>query len=348
MLVLKKNLKRIKKIIKSFSIIKIFYVLILLKVKLYYKNFPSRDLHKQKLRILLVYNKVDHHMAEFVNIALRKRFPKIEVYSAGPNNEYNIPDYYNSHVLIGNLAKKLQVDVIWEVESGFASLDFQFKRRLGNINIIKILWVNDSHQFLELMINKAKDFDHVFVSMKDDLHSFGDNASWLPGAASRDVAIDYHLTRKYDLTFIGSLDSVHQNRVDYLKRLSFYFPQINIKTKIYLESMARELSSSKIVFNMSLNKDLNYRVFESMACGALLITDRINNGLCELFIENFDIVIYDSFDDLKFKIEYYLKNSEERERIAKSGQFKVLKYHLVDNRIIDVLNKINNILSIKE
>jgi glycosyltransferase involved in cell wall biosynthesis len=316
----------------------------LLERKKLYSSFLKKD---GQLRLLLVYNRVSHHMAEFVNIALRKRFPEIQVYACGPNNEFDIKDSPKSHSQIVALASKLSIDVLWELESGYVSNDFQFKRKYGSIDAVKIWWLNDSHQFLDMMVKKASDFDRVYVSMKDDLPYFPNNASWLPGSVSIDVALDYHLPRIYDISFVGSLDSVHSNRIEILKKLSAAFPQINIKKNIFMEDMAREYSSTKIVFNMSLKKDLNYRVFEALACGAMLITDRIDNGLLQIFEEDVDLVVYDTFSELKEKVSYYLLNDEKRISIAKSGQLKVLQRHTVDHRISNVLNDLPELLKRK-
>ena len=49
--------------------------------------------------------------------------------------------------------------------------------------------------------------------------------------------------------------------------------------------MGRIYSESKIVLNASINGDLNMRVFEALTSGALLVTDRIENGLDTLFAQ---------------------------------------------------------------
>lgn len=299
------------------------------------------------IRILLCYNRVSHHMAEFVNIALRKRYPNIEVFGCGPNNEFHISDGPRSHKKIAELANRLKVDVFWEIESGHVSKEFQFIRAFPPISAVKLWWVNDSHQFLDLMVAKAPYFDRVFVSMKDDVQAFGKNAFWLPGSASLDVALDFNVPRVHDISFVGSMDSVHSKRVEIINMLKVDFPQINIKNNLFLDDMAFEYSSTKIVFNLSLNRDLNYRVFEALACGALLLTDRIGNGLLDLFEDGKDIIVYDTYEDLCQKIKYYLQHEDERKAIAKSGQLKVKKYHTVDNRIDSVINQLSDIFNEK-
>jgi spore maturation protein CgeB len=47
----------------------------------------------------------------------------------------------------------------------------------------------------------------------------------------------------------------------------------------------------------------------------------------QLFQDNKDIVYFYDIEDFKYKLNYYLKNSKERESIAKSGYQKIRKYY---------------------
>ena len=84
------------------------------------------------------------------------------------------------------------------------------------------------------------------------------------------------------------------------------------------------------------------RVFEATASGTLLITNRIkNNGFEELFENNKHLVVYDgSYKDLKEKIDYYLKNNEEREKISQEGYRLILEKHTYKHRADFILSKI--------
>ena len=72
--------------------------------------------------------------------------------------------------------------------------------------------------------------------------------------------------------------------------------------------MAKIYSQAKIIFNKSIRKDLNMRVFEAMSCGSMLVTDRLKPeaGLEELFKDKKHFVLYDNESDLVEKIGYYL------------------------------------------
>jgi len=74
------------------------------------------------------------------------------------------------------------------------------------------------------------------------------------------------------------------------------------------------------------------RVFEAMACGAFLLTDAQKDVL-DLFETGKHLVIYKDADELKDKIRHYLRNPEEREKIAKQGQKEVFSKHTYIQRV---------------
>ena len=73
-----------------------------------------------------------------------------------------------------------------------------------------------------------------------------------------------------------------------------------------------------------------------MGAGSLVITHRIvNNGFEEIFKEGEHLVVFDDiFREMKEKIDYYLKNREEREKIAKKGFEYVKNNHTYRHRLI--------------
>jgi glycosyltransferase involved in cell wall biosynthesis len=92
---------------------------------------------------------------------------------------------------------------------------------------------------------------------------------------------------------------------------------------------AVRLNKGKMVFQCSQFKEVTRRIFEGMACGRMVITDRLppETGLEEMFVDGQDIVYYDNAQDAIEKIRYYASHDEEREAIAKSGYEKVMREH---------------------
>lgn len=99
------------------------------------------------------------------------------------------------------------------------------------------------------------------------------------------------------------------------------------------------LNSSLMVIQNSRWKEVTRRLFEGMACGKLVITDRLPEEakLDELFVEGEEIVLYNDMFDCIEKINYYNENEQERERIAFNGMQRVLNNYtqiqLVDKLI---------------
>lgn len=98
---------------------------------------------------------------------------------------------------------------------------------------------------------------------------------------------------------------------------------------------AERLSMGKMVFQCSQWKEVTRRPFEGMACGKMVITDRLpeETGFSEMFIDGEDIVFYDDAKDAIEKIRYYANNNEERERIARNGYEKVMANHTTVQRV---------------
>jgi glycosyltransferase involved in cell wall biosynthesis len=98
------------------------------------------------------------------------------------------------------------------------------------------------------------------------------------------------------------------------------------------EEHTKFLNSGLMVVQHSRWGEITRRIFEGMACGKLVLTDRLNESkkLHELFEEGKEIVFYDSVDDLVAQMHYYNDHPEEREKIAEAGRKKVLKYHTSD------------------
>lgn len=208
--------------------------------------------------------------------------------------------------------------------------------RTGSLGIPRVFWGIDSHRPSKRRFHRAilDDFDHIFLAQKDDVpvyRQWHPNVQWLPLAAASDQHRDLGLTRDLDVVFVGSLDpSRHLDRVRLLERLSRRF-RVHCQENVWGEDMARLFSRARIVFNKSVGGDLNMRVFEAMACGAMLLTDRIDAGLDDLFEDRRHLVTYRE-RDLEDLVAHYLAHDDERLAVATSGKDLVLRHHTYDDR----------------
>ena len=101
------------------------------------------------------------------------------------------------------------------------------------------------------------------------------------------------------------------------------------------------LNKGLMVIQNSRWGEITRRIFEGMACGKLIITDKLSESkkLHELFIDNQDIVYYDDMVDCVNKINYYAEHHKEREKIAKSGYLKTLNNHTQIQIVNEIINQ---------
>ena len=169
------------------------------------------------------------------------------------------------------------------------------------------------------------------------------------------------LTKTIDVLFIGSAEKERFESMNFLaksgikinvfgygwhkKRYLAHHINLDIQKKELIGSeYIKAISSSKITlcFLRKINRDLQTnRTFEIPACGAFMLAERTNEHV-ELFDEGKEVEFFNSKEELLDKVKYYLKNSAQRERIAKAGYNRVLKdKHTYDHRVLEMLEIIN-------
>ena len=107
------------------------------------------------------------------------------------------------------------------------------------------------------------------------------------------------------------------------------------------EEHTQFLNSGQMVLQHSRWGEVTRRIFEGMACGKLVLADRLDKSkrLEELFEDGEDIIYYDDMVDCINKINEYSSNKKERERIAKNGYNKVLTNHTQKQRVDFIIEK---------
>jgi glycosyltransferase involved in cell wall biosynthesis len=213
-------------------------------------------------------------------------------------------------------------------------------------------WAADTHLGYEYRLKRAKQFDHVFLCHKAQIPQMikdgiaPDKIHYLPCAAEPDCYKPYPVIKKWKWCFIGHFNSDH--RIDLIDRfvkefglgdgkgyLGWRFPQQ--RGHNVLDDAAKKYAMSQFVINDAIREDQNMRIWESMASGSMLITQRIN-GIEDFFEDGKDLVLYDSIDEAIKKANYYLSNSEERESIAQSGLKRILSGHTYADRTKAILD----------
>lgn len=99
---------------------------------------------------------------------------------------------------------------------------------------------------------------------------------------------------------------------------------------------------SKINLNVSLHcisSGIPLRVFDIMGVGGFMLTN-YQPEIEDIFEIGRNIEVYRSIEELKDKVDYYLKHEEARQRIALNGYKTVSKEHNYGKRLDFILDKI--------
>jgi len=151
------------------------------------------------------------------------------------------------------------------------------------------------------------------------------NLFWLPGLtfphSDKFIAEVRKLNnRETHIAFVGQAGSFHPRRARLLTSLLADKQPVLIKN-INQADAFNYYASSLIGFNSSLNGDLNLRIFEILAAGACLITDKLSSdaGLDLLLTNNINVLMYSSLDELKEIAKNALLKTHDTAKIGLAG-----------------------------
>jgi hypothetical protein len=162
------------------------------------------------------------------------------------------------------------------------------------------------------------------------------------------------------VSFVGSLEDIHQSRFELLGRLSEKVPlkiwgptpslgfSQSTLAKCYMgtawgSDMYKILRRSLVTINHHGNVPAyanNMRLYEATGVGTLLVTDWKEN-LHEMFEPGKEVIAYRSPEECAELIQYYSEHEREREEIARAGQQRTLSEHTYQNRMQELLDIIH-------
>jgi hypothetical protein len=219
---------------------------------------------------------------------------------------------------------------------------------LAEVPGLKLLLIADTHHGnapLQTMLAYARrePFDRIVVTHDPHhLHWFVEAniapTIYIPNINCFHFPQQLNKRRQAAICFVGQAGQWHPRRRRLLQAIqNAGFPLIVRQAPA---SMAAAMyNSMQIIFNCSLNGDLNMRVFEVMAAGGFLITDRLSpqSGLEVLFRRGKHYVDYEDLDDLLIKLRHYLGHPDECLKIANAGRAAYLNGHRPAQRARDLL-----------
>lgn len=253
-----------------------------------------------------------------------------------PVHQIDVPPERTYKQLLEKMPKGFQPEIYLWVDAGLTKVADD----IHLVPAVKLCYLIDTHLDPDVRIEIARHFDYTFLAQKRQVPEFVragiPNVAWLPLACSPELHEVGPLERIYDVAFVGRPQGdANPRRRNLIDAIAQRFPNSRI-CQCWPDEMARVYAQAKIVVNACVNFDVNMRVFEAMAAGALLVTDQAD-GLEDLFDHGKHLIIYRNDEEVFDLIANYLRDDAARERIAENGRALVLFEHTYDRRLAQML-----------
>lgn len=203
---------------------------------------------------------------------------------------------------------------------------------LENIKLPRAFYALDPHLNLYWHQKYAAAFDCLFTTQRSSMSAFGGKGRpvhWLPWAVDLGIVFDHSLPRTYEIAFVGRLDQRRKRHL-ILKALQSRFA-VRVwgdrpDNEVSHQELGRIYSQARLVVNEAIQGEVNLRVFEALAAGALLLTEDVGPNLQGLFTPGEDLITFGP-QDLLEKAAYFLSHEAERQAIAQRGRDRVCAQH---------------------
>jgi len=160
------------------------------------------------------------------------------------------------------------------------------------------------------------------------------NHGYLPGACEA-VAAPFSPKPSIPCAFIGSLYSPRRKQIAAIVQKHGGIVLDKAGSWKYGVELSSWLQTIKVVIGDSFRNDVqgywSTRNYIVPGAGGFLLTPK-TPGLELQFKLNREVGVYDSLDELDVKLDYWIKNDQERERVRRSGYDRVRREHSWDNR----------------
>jgi hypothetical protein len=248
--------------------------------------------------------------------------------------------------------------------SAYKSVDFLLDIDCGRDDTGKLRWhgervqppcksavyLIDSHGYSSLHKRLATNYDHVFFAVWDKRDLFKNRASahWCPNFTDIrwfNGANFTHVERRFDFGFFGSKGGLERakpmGKIAIENRWSHSIRQVAASGKQRWPHTAEAMAECRFLFNHGQKHDgPNLRVMESMAMKRPLICDQDSrSGMDKLFAPfvHYAPIEYYKNKGLETRMQEFMTNPAEASRMAERAYIEVLKNHLVQNRIEQIL-----------
>jgi len=183
-----------------------------------------------------------------------------------------------------------------------------------------------------------ENFDFIMSDHKrHHLHYFKEigfeKVFWLPAFNIFPHKQPHYEDKLYKVSFVGQAGRWHPYRKNILQYLNAKGIELNT-FQVPQPKAAEIYAQSLINLNISLNGDLNLRVFEVLSSGGFLLTDKLTmeSGLELLFKDGQHLVCFENDSDLLDKIRYFLQHPDEAKAIAQNGYEEFQRNHTPEKK----------------
>lgn len=215
----------------------------------------------------------------------------------------------------------------------------------GNLGCPTVFYSVDTWQCI-MDHPEARNYDLVFTAQREFvplLHATGSaRVEWLPLACDPAAHHPVEAAATHDVAFVGGLSlPVHAQRVSLLRLIARHM-DLTAKEGLFGDAMCTHFATGKLAFNHAAVQDVNMRIFEALAMGRPLLTNRDSapNGLLDLFEEDRHLVVYDGGKDLVEKALALVADEPRRGQIAEEGRRHVLSAHTYLHRVDTLLDAV--------
>lgn len=243
-----------------------------------------------------------------------------DVWGLGHSNYNNTPDW-NSYDLIMNIENYDSI--------GWVPNLSEFNKP------IKLLWSIDAHcrgeEIYENTFSSGR-YNFLLHSTKDFVRK--NYHIWFPNCFDDDLVKNMNVDKKHFIGFCGN----YVNRKDLIDTITSEF---SMKQDIFVigESMVRAINEYGIHFNKNMLNDINYRNFETIGTGTVLLTS--NNDVYESlgFINEKNCLIYNSIEDIRRILKDVKENPSILKTIGDSG-YELSKSHTYKIRVKQLIDQL--------
>jgi len=198
-----------------------------------------------------------------------------------------------------------------------------------------VLWYMDplNGNFNYALQEKIKLCTYTFCALQEPLREAkkigGDKVFFLHEGYDHTSNYPVDIQYRYNYSFIGDARGNRKKYVDALK--------IPLIQNAYGKEHSEAVCSTKINLNFT-EGGTSDRTYKVLASKGFLLTEPWN-GMENDFIVSEDLDIFTNIDELRNKIDFYLKNDDKRLKIAEHGYQTVQKFDRI-NWAKEIINKI--------